>query len=212
MAMTVNSISEEHVRVNIVYAWLTEHGFNRQQIKLEPSFTFPVGRNVFRVDSEKALHNNINSRADILVKSGDGKHNLMIFEVKAPNEPLNTGVKVQALSYARQLLKDDGGIPPFVVLTNGKESLIYNSITEEIIDKNTRLIDHPYIVKGVSISIDEELLIEALEKFISLSSENLMVFCRGQVEYRMNSLKSDDPLMDKKYIPKLYIDREKPRI
>jgi type I site-specific restriction endonuclease len=64
------------------------------------------------------------------VRSCDGR-NLLIVEVKAPDEILDNDAKEQGISYARLLR--NGGIAPFVVLTNGHNTQIYDSISGELV-------------------------------------------------------------------------------
>jgi hypothetical protein len=69
--------------------------------------------------------------------------------------------------------------------------------------------NHLHVQNGFRVSVEDiELRAEALETFVSISSENLLEFCRIQVDYRMRLLRSDDPFSGKKYIPALYIERE----
>ena len=109
-------------------------------------------------------------RADVLVRSYDGR-NLLIVEVKAPHELLDDNVREQGICYARLLRK--GGIAPFVILTNGHETKIYDSISEELINGTAIPLDHPHIKAGFRVNVDDMAFrAEALERFISLSPEN----------------------------------------
>ena len=119
-------LSEEDIRTRVVTTGLADHGFTAENIFVEFSFELRLGRNVYRVGEELPHSPTFRPRADVLVHSSDGR-NLLIIEVKAPNETLDENVKEQGISYAR-LLKS-GGIAPFVVITNGHETRIYDSIT-----------------------------------------------------------------------------------
>ena len=102
----------------------------------------------------------------------------------------------------------NGGIAPFSVLTNGKDSKIFDSITGEEITDEAIPSSHHYVRNGFRVSADSiKARAEALEYLISLSSENLLLFCKGQVEFRMELLKSNDLHSGKKYIPQLYVER-----
>lgn len=198
-------LSEDDIRTKVIYGWLAGHGFNPRDISIETTFEIRLGRGVFRVGTEKSETKTVRPRADILVRS-NGK-NLLIVEVKAPDESLGNEAKEQAISYARLLRT--GGIAPFVVLTNGYETHIYDSISGNSIEGQTVPVDHPYAQNGFRVSGDDlKLQAEALAAFISLSSSNLIEFCRQQASYRMRLLKSDDLYSGKKYIPALYIERE----
>ena len=201
-------LSEEDIRTQIVYPWLRSHGFKTSQIYIETTFELSIGRGLFRIGSEEPLKQNLRPRADILIKNDRGR-NLLLFEIKSPDEPLDERAKEQGISYARLLR--DGGIAPFVVLTNGIESQVFESITGEAM-RDDLVVSHDYVKFGIPVSLNNDaLLAEALEQFVTLSAENLLVFCRNQVDHRMALLRDENPFSDKKYIPTLYVDREKPR-
>lgn len=199
-------LSEEDIRTRVVATWLADHGFTAENISVEFSFELRLGRNVYRVGEESPHSPTFRPRADVLVRSCDGR-NLLIIEVKAPNETLDENAKAQGISYAR-LLKS-GGIAPFVVITNGHETQIYDSITEEAMQDAYIPTNHPHAQNRFRVSVDDiALRAEALETFVSLSSDNLLAFCRAQVTQRMRLLRSNDLFSGKKYIPSLYIERQ----
>ncbi|MBN2267722.1 MAG: type I restriction enzyme HsdR N-terminal domain-containing protein [Candidatus Babeliaceae bacterium] len=204
--------SEDDIRTQVVYRWLRDIGFEPDQIFLEFSFKIQVGHAVLRVGTERPVKDGyLRPRTDVLVRSTDGK-NIMIVEIKSPNESLDDTTKAQGFSYAWGLRIHEGGIPPFVVLCNGNQTKIYDSLTEESIEGECIPLDHRYVKAGFRVNLDnDDLRVETLEKFVSLSPDNLIIFCRNQVEYRMSLLKGDDPSSDKKYIPILYIERQKAR-
>lgn len=190
------TMSEDDIRTKVVYEWLKDCGFNKSDISIEYSIRIQLGK-------EEIIKT---KRSDILVKNSAGK-NLFIIEVKKPSHKLHDDDKHQAISYAR-LLKD--GIAPFSILTNGKQTLIYDSITGEEISKTTIPKSHSYIKNGYKISGDIlKERSEALEFLITSSEENLIIFCKGQVKSRISILKSNDLDSGKKYIPELYIHRIK---
>ena len=200
-------LSEEDIRTRVVATWLADQGFTAKNISVEYSFEIRLGRGIFRVGSEKSVHSSVfRPRADVLVRSCIDGRNLLIVEVKAPDEPLDENAKEQGISYARLLR--DGGIAPFVVLTNGSETKIYDSVSGELINGIRVPTEHSYAQNGFRVTTDDlALRSEALETFISLSPDNLIEFCRIQVSERMRPLRSDDLHSGKKYIPQLYIDR-----
>jgi type I site-specific restriction endonuclease len=125
--------TEEDIRCKVVLTWLAGLGFNPDDIRIEASFEVPLGRKRLKVDSkapEKLGY--LHPRADVLVRHIDGR-NLLIVEVKSPDEPLDNKAREQGISYARLL--QDGGIAPFVVLTNGLKTRIFDTITGETEDK-----------------------------------------------------------------------------
>lgn len=210
--INLNSIftSEEDIRTKIVYAWLENHGFTANDISVEKSFDIKHGRNTFRIRSAELLEEVTNGakfkpRADLLVRSCDGR-NLLVIEVKALDENLTDDDKTQALSYARLLV--EGGIAPFTILTNGKETKIFDSITGELINGEAIPSDYPYAQNNFCVTCsDIALKREALQALISISPENLLAFCENQVRYRMRFLRDEDIFSGKKYIPSLYIER-----
>lgn len=211
--------SEDDIRTKVVSTWLSGHGISPNNISIEYSFAIRLGRSIIHVEdgelkktaSPTICKRDLKSsafrpRADVLVRSIDGK-NLIIVEVKAPDEPLDDDARDQGISYARLLHK--GNIAPFVVLTNGRETRIFDSITKEQIDGVKIPLHHPYAKAGFCISGDDLLLqSEALEILISLSPKNLIAFCEAQSTFRMSRLRSDDLNSGKKYIPSLYVERE----
>lgn len=202
-------LSEEDIRTRIVYEWLKGHGFSPNDIRLEFTFDIRLGRNVYTVDGANRKNPSYHPRSDILVRTKDGR-NLLIIEVKSPDEYLDEAAREQAISYAR-LLKE-GGIAPFVILTNGHSSKIYDSFSGELIVGKEIPTDHRHVKSGYKVTIDDlAFRAKALENFISLSQENFLAFCQNQVDYRMHPLRSNDPLTGKKYIPSLYIDRIDPQ-
>lgn len=211
MKQTASLLSEEDLRTKVIYEWLKELGFTSSDISLEYSFMVRLGKNVYKVLSHS---DNVSTpiarpRADILVKHKDGR-NLMIIELKATNVSLTNADKEQALSYARLLR--EGGIAPFTILTNGYGTQIYDSITGDPISEDHIPAEHSYIKNGFKVvNNDLEFMTRALESFISLSKENLLQFCKLQVESRMSKLKSNDLFSGKKYIPSLYIERNEPK-
>lgn len=188
-------LSEDDIRTKVVYQWLKDCGFSTADIWIEYSINIRIGKGI----------KTINSRADVLVKSTNGL-NLLIVEVKRPDHPLDEQDKKQALSYARSLA--EGGIAPFTILTNGNNVIIYDSVTGYEISGETVPVNHPYVKNGFCVSGDSlSAKAEALEYLISISPENLLTFCKAQVEYRMALLKGDDVFRGKKYIPKLHVKR-----
>ncbi|SER91375.1 type I restriction enzyme HsdR N-terminal domain-containing protein [Pedobacter rhizosphaerae] len=196
--MNLNNVlsSEEDLRSKIVFQWLKDCGLTLENIKIEHTFTIRIGRGL------KKIHH---PRADFLVTNDTGQ-NLFIIEVKKPSHPLSEDDKAQALSYARLLTN---GMAPFTILTNGHQTEIYDSITEQLISDEAIPSSHPYIVNGFVPSGDAlAARIEALRYLICLSVDNLLTFCEGQVNYHMDLLKGDDLFGGKKYIPQLYVPRE----
>ena len=191
-------LSEDDIRTRVVYEWLRNSGLDKNDISVEYSIKIQIGK-------EEIIKT---KRTDILVRNKDGK-NLFVIEVKKPSHKLKDQDKYQAISYAR-LLK--GGIAPFSLLTNGKDTLIFDSITTEEISNSEIPITHPYIKNGYKISADAvKERYEALEYLITSSEGNLLAFCKSQVSSNITLLKGTDLDSGKKYIPELFVQRIKPK-
>ncbi|RZM23674.1 MAG: hypothetical protein EOO88_25410, partial [Pedobacter sp.] len=192
---SILNYSEDEIRAKVVYHWLKNCGLRDSDIFIEHSIQLKLGHGI----------KTVNSRTDVLVKNGE--NNLLIVEVKAPSHQLHEKDKHQAISYARSLA--EGGIAPFTILTNGKGCMIFDSVTGQHLQEVGT--DHPYVVNGLRANGDAIIArAEALEYLISLSNENLLIFCKAQCAYRMKILKAEDIHSGKKYIPSLYTARKKP--
>ncbi len=200
--------NEEEVRSKVVIPWLRSHGFTDHEFCIESSFNIQLGRNAFRImgaNSFKEAPENAKPRIDVLVKSSEGL-NLFVIEVKHPRVSLNDKSYKQAISYGRLL--DSGGMAPFVVVTNGKNSKVYCTFTgEEVSSKSikTKSINFNFknIIDGLKLKND------ALLQLLHLSNENLLQFSELQVKERMQILYNESIHSWEKYIPKLYVSREK---
>jgi hypothetical protein len=192
-------MSEDDIRTKIVYEWLKDCPITSNEIFIEFTIKIRLGRGT-RI---------INSRSDVLVRNYRGD-NLLIIEVKNPSHNLHQDDKFQALSYARALA--EGGIAPFTILTNGHHTLIFDTISGNEISGNTIPLNHRYVKNQFKVTGDAiGAYSEALIYLISLSEDNLLEFCKGQAEFRMSLLKSDDLFSGKKYIPQTYVDRIGPK-
>ncbi len=191
-------LSEDDIRTKVVYEWLKNSGFSTDNISVEYSLDLHFGK------TTKTFH----PRADVLVKSDSGL-NLIIVEVKSKKHKLDDIDINQAISYSRSL---KGGIAPFTILTNGTVSRLFDSVTKDEIKSDSIPANHKYVLNGfLPTSEGIEAKLEAAEYLISLSIENLKTFCKTQIEDRMSILKGIDILSGKKYIPSLYVERQKPQ-
>jgi hypothetical protein len=192
-------LSEDDVRTKVVYQWLKDCSIEPNEIRVEFTIKIRLGRGT----------RFINSRTDILVQNSRGE-NLLIIEVKKADHQLHEDDKFQALSYARALA--EGGIAPFTILTNGNDTLIFDSVSGQEISGSAIPSTHRYVTNQFKITGDAlGAYSEALNYLISISEDNLLVFCKGQAEFRMSLLKSDDLFSGKKYIPQIYVDRLGPK-
>lgn len=168
-----------------------------------------MGRSLLKVGGEKGFNEQtgvkISPRADVLVRNEYGE-NLLVIEVKAPSEKLDDQARDQGISYARCVA--EGNIAPYVVLTNGHLTRVFDSITRR------EVVDHAELATSCGLRslqvcpAELSLRAEALEALISFSPGNLSAFCGAQVCYRMRPLFGERLDSDKKYIPSLFVQRE----
>ncbi|MDB5122394.1 MAG: hypothetical protein JWP94_523 [Mucilaginibacter sp.] len=195
----ITELSEDDIRTKVLYNWLKDCGLTDNDICIEYTIPLRIGRG----------RKTWSSRTDILVKNVNGE-NLLIIEVKKAAHVLTDDDKWQAISYARSLAS--GGIAPFTILSNGLDSRIYDTVTAEMLTDGHVRLDHPYVVNGFRVTGNGiAASAEALEYLIGLSADNLLVFCRGQVNHYMALLKGEEIDSGRKYIPQLYVARERAR-
>lgn len=201
--------SEDDVRTKVVVPWLLSQGFSLAALSIEFSFRIRLGRSILRVSggatSRDDTYATYSSRADILVRNERGD-NLLIIEVKAPGEALDDQARDQAISYARCIA--EGNIAPYVVVTNGHNTRVFDSISRVEVGEDVQLSD-ACTTRSLCVTPDElSLRSEALEALISFSPENLMAFCEAQTRFRMKPLYGEKLDSDKKFIPSLFVQRE----
>ncbi|WP_345685931.1 ATP-binding protein [Novipirellula caenicola] len=198
-------MTEEDIRTKIVVNWLLGHGFEAGEFKLEYVFSVRIGRAEITTGRRTRTKSNsiANPRADVLVRRNN--QNLLVVEVKAPSESVEDA-RDQGISYARLLDQ----IAPFVVVTDGTTSRIYDTVSKQEMSGESIPTDHPHVLNGFQVSADDlALKSEAMELFVSLSPDNLLEFCRHQIAARMQRLRGDSIHSSKKYIPCLYVARTK---
>lgn len=122
---------------------------DRIELTHQLNFTLKLGRNTIEVDSKERYSK---ARLDILV-SYKGKP-LCILELKNPDEELTEDDRDQGISYARLLTP----MPPFVVITNGKESNFYRTVDKQ---------------KWEISTVDEEKLQELISYGVSLAEKDM---------------------------------------
>ncbi len=194
-------MNEENIKqivLNILQNW----GFDKDEIQLETSFTIKFGKSVARVDNLKPI-TTASPRADILVTKNN--KNLFVFELKADSVQIDDEDIKQGISYARLT----ESITPYVVITNCKETRIFNAFN----NKELKQDDENFTIKiknfDYTLSTDiENLYYQATKYLIGMSSQNLSIFCKQQIESRMETLKGTNINDDEKYIPELFIERE----
>ena len=195
--------NEEDIKLKVVVPYLKDLGFSVEEIEFEYKFEFKLGRSTFKVDNEKqpkAL-----GFTDILIKSGE--INLFILEIKSDKVLIVQNDIEQAISYARLVTP----IAPFAIITNGKETKVYDTIKKEELSGK---IESPYFTKkdGIKLSTEEDLNQRylAIQNFIGYSKDNLIFFSKTQIDQRISNLRSNAQDFDtqKKYIPELYLSNK----
>lgn len=188
-------MNEEEIRSKLLLPFLNDLGFDLSDISVEKSFSIRLG---------KSKHI-INGRSDILCKR-NGK-NLFIIELKNDSICIQHQDIEQGISYAR-LLPDN--IAPFTIITNGKTTRIFDSITREELTGTKISQQSSYWQNECTLATDIDLRIryEALKNFVSFSSENLRTFCEHQVRDRMGPIigNIDNPYA--KFVKELYVQRQ----
>ncbi|MES2411465.1 MAG: hypothetical protein V4535_08490 [Bacteroidota bacterium] len=197
----MSKFNEEEIRSKIVVPILTEAGYSFNDLEFETSFSIQLGRGVYNIKNQ--LREFIGGRLDILCKADSV--NIFLIELKAENVDINVeSDSRQGLSYARLL----NPMPPYVIVTNSKETYIYETITGEEVDKS-------HVQKnGFHISIDSEINLryEALKSFVGYSLDNLKIFCstfNGKYieNFKSSAIDSLEESLQKKYIPEIYVQR-----
>lgn len=186
-------MNEEDIRGKLLLPYLQDLGFNVSEIFLEHTFSIRLGK-----------RKHVTGRADILCKRND--KNLFVIELKNDSIEITQNDIDQGISYARLLLDD---IAPFTIVSNGKITRIFDSITRKELTGNISG-QSVFLTNGYNLSTDEDLSIryEALKNFISLSPENLKTFCESQVYDRMGSIIGDINSPYSKFVKELYVQRE----
>lgn len=187
-------MNEEEIRGKLLLPYLNDLGFDSSEISLEKSFSIRLGK----------FERTINGRSDILCTK-NGK-NLFIIELKNDSIIIDQEDIKQGISYARQL---EGNIAPFTIITNGKTTKIFDSISGKELTGTKISEQSTYWQNGCTLSTDVDLRIryEALKNFVSFSSDNLKIFCKGQVFDRMGTIIGNVDNPHAKFIKELYVQR-----
>jgi len=192
-----NLESEQDLIVNVVLRFLNNLGFRPDEIKTEKSFSLQLGHYVYRVDTAKQLRRAA-PRLDILITRNGS--NLFIVEAKRDGSPLTDDDRLQAISYGRVVHP----IAPFVVLTNGVTTKLFDTLTRDEISPSTFPLKDKY---ELTLTLEQER--SFFHDFIGYSYNNLRVFARAQVESRTRALVGSPTQKWAKYIPELYEPRQK---
>lgn len=190
-----NNSSEEDIKAKVIIPFLKECSFGADELTFESSLTLKLGKNWVTTNK----NNHIGGRLDILAKLNE--KNLFVIEAKRDSKPLSEEDKTQVISYARLIQP----MAPFAITTNGKDTRIYNSITQQEVEK-----DEDFRGYQISGSL-QETYEEALQFFIGYSKENMKLFCEAQIERGMRTVRGSFSDRDKKFIPEIFVPRQKLR-
>lgn len=201
--MSENLPTEEDLRSRLLLPYLAALGIGKDDIRLETAFHLQLGRTAVEVRSGEA-RSGVGGRLDILVRNAESD-NLFIVEAKADSEVLTEADRDQGISYARLLDR----IAPFVILTNGRDTCIYDSITKARLNDETFPTESSFFANNGSLVTADDLRIryEALSHFLGYSANNVRAFSASQRDERMAGLRGSAVDRKKKYIPELYQPR-----
>jgi hypothetical protein len=186
--------SEEDLRA-MVLSYCSELGFDPDEISCEDYFSIKLGHHAITIDKKM-----VGGRSDILISRNSVP--LAIIETKAPAHDLTKDDAYQAISYARLL----STIAPFAIVTNGKETKVYDVLASELTPVNDPQNSLWHRNGQQLLGINDELRYEATKLLIAINPDTLRQFCEQQVATGLIDLKSD-VRKNKKYIPELYVER-----
>ncbi|MED4002241.1 type I restriction enzyme HsdR N-terminal domain-containing protein [Priestia aryabhattai] len=193
-------LNEEQVKNSILVPYLKQLGFTADEIIYEKNLKIMIPRKG-TIDLDNKIKKNV--FADIIVqrKLGDVYENIFLVEVKRSGRKINQIDIEQGICYARLLEQ----MPPFVVITNGMETKVFETISQlEIRD----LKESEYYSSGNQVTIGEDLRREALRSFINMDSSNLVEYCKLITQANLNDIYSEDQT-SKSIIGSVHYDREK---
>lgn len=195
--MTKNQMAkntEEDIKIKVILPLLLSLGFESNEISFEKSFPIRLGKFTARVDTQKQI-TTASPRLDVLVKHNGT--NIFVIEVKNDSIDLGDDDKEQAINYARIVHP----MAPFAIVTNGKDTKIYET-------KTTNEVSKTFKFKGYEIGTDlEDLYEQAFQFFIGYSSENVKLFCKSQFIEAAKTIIGSASERHKKFIPELYASR-----
>ena len=192
-------MNEAEIRSKIVDPLLRNLGIELKNISLERTFTIKIGRHNEEIGWKE---HTFRPRYDYLIK--DDNKNLFIVEAKRENTEFVDEDLEQGLCYAK--LVDP--VAPFVVLTNGNKTKIYETLTKKDITSKP-LNKSDYALNNYIIDLDEETKQLALLALFSLNYESFSNFCKKQSLDTISRLSgsSNEPGNLKSYIPAVFVKR-----
>ncbi len=201
--MGYRSLNEEELKAQVLFPYLDSLGIPREQIELEKTLHLRLGRQT--VEHGGSGSTAVHGRLDVLVRSSSGK-NLFVLELKRPDSDLTDQDRDQGISYARLLDQ----IAPFVLVTNGRDNRLYDTITKAPLDNQAFPEQSEFWRNGGLLADAESLRIryEALKHFVSYSVDNVRKFSQSQQAEWLDAVRGDRGRLDRKYIPELYVPRQ----
>nr|WP_162306268.1 type I restriction enzyme HsdR N-terminal domain-containing protein [Brevibacillus laterosporus] len=193
-------LNEEQVKNRIIIPFLTQLGFRANEMIFEKKLEIMIPRKG-SILIENQLKKNVFS--DIIVQRNTGGYleNIFLVEVKNSKHRINATDIEQGICYAR-LLKQ---MPPFVVITNGLETKVIDTISQ---DEISDIAQSQYFLQGYKLTIDEDLRREALKKFIDLNSSNMLQYCKLQANSNLHEICSEEKT-NKSIIDSVHFTRKK---
>ncbi|WP_395825133.1 type I restriction enzyme HsdR N-terminal domain-containing protein [Archangium minus] len=183
--------------------YLLALGIGPDRCQFERSFSLRIGHHTL-VSGAKSGREIVNARFDILVTTERGEP-LFIVELKRQELELSEDDRDQGISYARLVHP----IAPFVVLTNGRECRLFDTVTkeqliaEQLPPRATARAKARGWVTGDSLLLRQE----AMELFLGYSGENLRLFADAQRGARIAGLRGGPNELERKYLPQAYVQR-----
>lgn len=147
--------NEEEVKVHLVLPWLEGLGYKRECMDFEKTIKVNEGRKV------KSIF------ADIVVYTDKKRETpLIVIDTKSPSQILSREGRDQVISYARLLPK----IAPIAILTNGKNSQVYQTLDKSRIKElpNRKDLLKDFVSAVLSKSIQEILRQEATKELFTI--------------------------------------------
>lgn len=195
-------MNEEEIKIKTILPFLNNLGFTNDDLEFEESFRIKAGRNTFIIDNTKET-NTINPRLDILVKDKISQKNLFVLEIKSDQTQIGSEDIDQAISYSRLVHP----MAPFSIITNGKETRIFDTITKK------EIIDHFDDIKLTSenneIKLDIDIYYDALSNFLGYSEDNLRNFIQHEYQLNTKNVRGSIEEKNKIYIDDIYVPSEK---
>jgi hypothetical protein len=177
-------------------------------MSFEDKFVIKLGHNSLELgvapkEKRKKLRQRgqLAGRSDLLLA-----HNgqpLAIVETKAPEHTLTDDDAWQALSYARLLLS----MAPFAIVTNGKETQIYDTFASSLQRLEVPTTSLWYENGQQVLAVGDEVRYQAARKLIGINVHTLYLFCQRQVRIALEDLKGAIHEA-KPYVPEIYVSRE----